>query len=217
LVAERGLANTRGVSDLLPPSPQRVRAAHDLGLRPRSPLLVLAGFALLVWALLGLTPLAAAWLSNALALAFAGPPALGSPALARSSGLGLLALLGAILLATLGLGPRRRKQRALGVGPNADATRSWIALAICGLGLGLAVALGLPVLASAARSVDASPEGLALAWLAGTRWGLLALAMIAGSVGVIERRVAAATLWRALYLTREQAREQARAAGSRGG
>jgi hypothetical protein len=217
LLAERGLANTRGVSDLLPPSPQRVRAARDLGLRPRSPLLVLAGLALVVWALLGLMPLAAAWLSNALVLAFAGPPALASPALARASGLALLALLGAILLATLGLGPRRRKQRALGIRPDAETIPSWIAQAICALGLGLVVALGLPVLAGAARSVDASPEGLALAWIAWTRWGLLALAMIAGCVGVIERRVAAARLWRALHLSREQARAQARAANSRGG
>ena len=73
-----------------------------------------------------------------------------------------------------------------------------------------------PVVAAAARGVDVID--VAAAWQLWSTWivrGLLALACVAAGLGTIERLVAARRLWLDLHLTREQAREQARASGER--
>lgn len=211
------------MSELLPPSPQRIRDARAQGLRPRSGLLVLAGLALTMWALLELepVPIAASSLSRWLALGFAEPLgrveaiAFGSSdraSLCVAGLLGLLALLGASMIVGFGRAPARRK---LQIAPGAESVPAGFAVLFCVAALGLGVVAGLPVLASAARSVDAGPQALTVVWIAWARRGLLALALICAGVGVIERLVSDWSLWRALHSTRAQAREDARAAGRR--
>ncbi|MFO7566529.1 MAG: hypothetical protein R6X02_28055 [Enhygromyxa sp.] len=200
----------------LPPSRKRARAARALGLRPRSGLMVLAGLGLGLAGLLELGPLVAArWLSARLELGFTRGPELDLPELAAGSGAALLALLGIGLIAAVSLGPRRRARRALGVDPQAEQLPAGIIVALTLVALGLSVGLSLGVLAGAARSVEASPESLAHAWLGWLGRGLLGLALAAGSVGVIERLVSARRLWQGLHQTPTQARAEARAAGRR--
>ncbi|HLT34710.1 MAG TPA: hypothetical protein VK034_00460 [Enhygromyxa sp.] len=203
------------MAQLLAPSHKRVRAARALGLRPRSGLLVLAGLALLVAALLELWPLAVRWLSARLEHAFVGLVLTDRAELAAGSGAGLLALLGLGVIAAVGVADRARARRALGVAPQVEPIPSWIAAALILLALGLSATISVGILAGAARSVDASSDALAYAWIAWVRHGLLGLAAAAVSVGVIERWISARRLWRALHQTPAQARREARATGKR--
>jgi hypothetical protein len=184
-------------------------------MRPRSGLLLLASLALLLVALLELRPLAVRWLSDQLALAFTRPLALDSLGLTVGSGVVALALLGLGLVLAVSVGPRARARQALGVSPDAGQLPPWIAMLLVAAALSLIVIASRGALAGAARSVDASPEALAHAWLAWVRRGLLTLAGVAGCVGLIERQLSARQLWLALHQTPAQAREEARASGLR--
>lgn len=200
------------MAELLPPSRKRVRAAWAVGLRPRSRLLVLGGIALVLASALELTPVVAGWLSHRLVLAF--DPGSLTPdraGLAAGSGAALLALLGIGVIAAVGLGPRGRARRALGVAPQAEQLPGWLTATLILLAVATSVAINRAVLAGAARSVDASPEALAHAWSAWVRHGLLGLAVAAVSVGVIELLISGRRLWRALHQTPAQARLEARA------
>src|SRR5690606_24965360 len=110
---------------------------------------------------------------------------------------------------------RARARRALGVVPQAEPIPGWTAAALILLALVLSATVSVGLVAGAARSVDASPEALAHVWIAWVRRGLLGLAAAALSVGLIERRISARRLWRALHQTPAQARREARAAGRR--
>ena len=209
------LLNKRSMPELLPPSRRRVRAARALGLRPQSGLLPLAGLALLLASLLGLWPWLVGWLSDQLARAFAGSLALDTSELAAGSAAGLLVLLAVGMIAAVSVAPHARARRALGVAPEAALAPPWLMLALSIAALMLIVIATRGALAGAARSVDASPEALTHAWLAWLRRGLLALAVVAACVGVIERQLSARRLWRALHQTPAQAREEARASGLR--
>jgi len=201
--------------ELLPPSRRRVRAARALGLRPQSGLLPLAGLALLLASLLGLWPWLVGWLSDQLARAFAGSLALDTSELAAGSAAGLLVLLAIGMIAAVSVAPHARARRSLGVAPEAALAPPWLMLALSIAALILIVIATRGALAGAARSVDASPEALTHAWLTWLRRGLLALAVVAACVGVIERQLSARRLWRALHQTPAQAREEARASGLR--
>ncbi|PRP90924.1 hypothetical protein ENSA5_59990 [Enhygromyxa salina] len=204
----------------VPPSQRRLRSARAAGLRPRSRGLVLAGLALIVWAvfgpLAGLGAGAPAWLGAALDGAFAGrvpvPP---DPAPLAAA---LAALLGGGGIAVVVLGGRRRSRRELGVDPEIGEIPPGLGLAWCVGALVLVAGGLLPALAGAARSVDAELGGGASLWVVWAGWsgrGLLTLALVAALVGVIERLVSARRLWQGLHLTRAQARERARASGDR--
>jgi hypothetical protein len=203
------------VPELLPPSRKRVREARALGLRPRTDLLRLAALALLLASSLELWPLAVRWLSDRLASAFAGLLEFDGPGLAAGAGAGLLVMLGVGLLVVVLVVSRRPARQALGVGAEATQLPDWIAITLMLVALGLLLLANHGVLATAARSVDASPEALTHAWLAWVRRGLLALALVAAGVGLIERQLSARQLWRALHQTPAQARAEARAAGRR--
>lgn len=201
--------------ELLPPSRKRAREARALGLRPRSGHLPLAGLALLLAWLLELWPRAVGWLSDQLALGMVG----GFEGDVAERGLGALFGVGVVLVIVVMIvimkAPQARARRALGVAPEAEQIPPWIALTLVAVALVLIVIASRGALAGAARSVDASPEALAHVWLAWVRRGLLALAVVAAGVGVIERQISARQLWRALHQTPAQAREEARASARR--
>jgi hypothetical protein len=185
-------------------------------LRPRAPALVLAGWALILWAVVErLAPRAPAWLGARLEGAFAGQdPALGLDP--RPLALGLLALLGVGAGVALVFGGRRSSPRSLGVSTRLGEIPPWLALGSCVAALVVLVANLRPALAGAARSVDAG--GVSALWGVWFGWlgrGLLALAAVAAALGVIERLASARSLWQGLHLTRTQARERARASGER--
>ncbi len=67
-----------------------------------------------------------------------------------------------------------------------------------------------PVLAAAARSVDASPAALSLLWIAWARRVAVAALVVVISLGLLEWLVSRLRLWHALHLTPAQQRELAR-------
>lgn len=184
-------------------------------MRPRSGLLRLALLALVLASLLELWPLAARWLSAQLALAFTRPLALPLELPKQTAITGLLVLLGVAGVLSAFLADRARARQKLAVPPNAEHVHPCISLLLVAVAAMLIVVSTRPALAGAARSVDASLEALTHVWIAWLQRGLLTLAAIAASVGVIEQRLAARRLWRALHQTRAQARDEARAAGLR--
>jgi hypothetical protein len=201
-----------------------LREARAAGLRPRAPTLHLASAALLVWLVVHtLGSRAPAWLDARLAAALDGSapevgvrlvPTLG-PALdpVVVGAISIAVLVGGAALVRMAAG-RRVSPRALGVSPSIGEIPAWLSLASCVAALGLLGAWLRPALAGAARSVDApGPGALAAVWGAWLSRGLLALALVAAAVGVIERLVSARRLWQGLHLTRAQARERARASG----
>jgi hypothetical protein len=202
------------VSASVPPSQLRLRDARAAGLRPRSRSLALAGVALLSMAALGrFGSRAPAWIGAALERAFTNTElALPDPSLAFAM---LLVLLASLAGAAAMFQGWRRSPGRLGVDADLGEIPPWLALASCVTALVLALAWLRPALAGAARSVDAT--GVSALWLVWSRWlgrGLLTLALVAASVGVLERLASARRLWQGLHLTRAQAREHARARGA---
>jgi hypothetical protein len=167
-----------------------------------------------VGALASLGSHAVAWLGVTLRQAFTGvAPSLPAPSLPAVTLLVVLVCLGAVTLIAQG---RRRSRNQLGVHTDLVEVRSWVTLGLCVTALALALIWLRPALAGAARSVDAA--GVSGLWLVWSRWlgrGLLTLALVAASVGVLERLASARRLWQGLHLTRAQARERARASGAR--
>ncbi len=201
--------------DLIAPSQRRLRDARAAGLRPRSPLLSLAGLAVIgamAVAWLGTRPIW--WLGAALEHAFAGRD-LPLPDAQAFGGM-LLALLAiGTVLAVVLLGPRPTP-RSLGVSPALGGVPTWLTMLSCLAAIALLGASLRPVVAAAARGVDVGD--IAVAWKLWTTWivrGLLALACVAALLGVVERLVSARRLWLGLHLTRDQARDRARASGER--
>ncbi|MFV8749081.1 hypothetical protein ACNOYE_00875 [Nannocystaceae bacterium ST9] len=151
----------------------------------------------------------AAWLGRALARAFdsttngpSGPPTLPSPGLALALAIGSLLAVAALHALASPKVPLR---------PAIDARRVELPIALrialAGLGLLLALWLLAPIVAAAARSVDASPASLAELWLAWLRRALLTLAGCAGLLAALEWIASARRLWLALHLDDDRARE----------
>lgn len=158
---------------------------------------------------------APAWLGVSLERAFDGSkPNVGPDAtLCTMLLLGLLGSLAAIAVLVAG---RRPSPRSLGVSPTLGEIPIWMTLITCIAALVLLGVALRPVVAAAARGVDVA--GVSGAWVLWSTWlgrGLLSLAIVAGLLGVIERRISARLLWQGLHLTRAQARERARASGER--
>ncbi|KIG14205.1 hypothetical protein DB30_06954 [Enhygromyxa salina] len=192
-----------------------MRDARAAGLRPRSPSLALALAALVCLAILaGLRARAPGWIGAALERAFTQTePALPDPSLAAAALLGVLATLASAAMLFHG---RRASRRRLGVVVEVGEIPPWVALGSCVTALVLTLVWLRPAVAGAARCVDT--PGLAGLWSVWSGWlgrGLLALALVAASVGVFERLVSARRLWQGLHLTRTQQRERARASGAR--
>jgi hypothetical protein len=205
------------VSDLLPPNQGRLRDARAAGLRPHSGMLGLAAVALLGAGLLAwLGARAPAWLGRSLERAFLGAEPIAASPDATLSTMLLLGLLGSCAAVTVILSSRRPSPRSLGVPPTLGEIPIWLTLVSCIAALVLLGAWLRPVVAAAARGVDVA--GVSGAWLLWSTWlgrGLLGLAVVAALLGVIERLISARLLWQGLHLTREQARESARASGER--
>jgi len=195
-----------------PPDPGRLRAARAAGLRPRASWL---GLALLALGLALLVPssleLPAAWLARQLERAFEGSPrdAIGSGPLASlPRGIGL-ALLAASLLALIAL--RLGSAPRLPLRPAIDPRRAQIGVAtrigLCSLGILISLWMLAPVVAAAARSVDAPPDALAILWSTWLRRALLVVSASAGAIALLEWLASARALWLALHTTPEQDRE----------
>jgi hypothetical protein len=206
LARSRAARETASVSSR-PPGPGRLRAARAAGLRPRSNWLPLA---LLALALALLVPETlddpAAWFADQLARAF-DPAGIDGLALPRF-GPGFALVIGALVaVALVRAGPRQGGSLV----PAIDARRARIPIAtriaLTGLGTILALWLLAPVVAAAARSVDASPASLVSFWLVWLRRTLLVLAGAAGLLAALEWLASAKQLWLALHLTPEQVRE----------
>lgn len=190
-----------------PPGPGRLRAARAAGLRPRSSWLALALLALaLALAVPSNLDGPAAWLARQLARAFE-PAAIDQLALPRPGS--WLALAIAVLVALVALRSVAGSGRTLVPAIDPRLARIPIAtrIALTCLGAILAITLLAPVVAAAARSVDASAASLAHFWSSWLDRGLLVLAGCAGLLGLFEWLASARRLWLALHLTPEQTRE----------
>lgn len=204
------------MAQLQAPTPRRVQDARASGLRPRSRLLVVAGLALVLAGLLGLWPLAVAWLSDQ--WAFDTPVSTRLPVeipWMSGAGLGILVLGSIVVAAALGAGRRGRAvvlpaRAGRELGRDAEIL---LVLVSFGLGVGVVVLVNAGLLAASARAVDASVAGLERVWLSWLRRGLFALAGVALGLGLVERRLSARRLWRALHQTPAQARAEARTGG----
>lgn len=189
------------------PSPARVALARRAGLRPRSPWLapglVCLGLALVIPRGLGGEPrevLRAAWSGREL-------DGLVDMALGAWS-IGLVVVVAcALASASFGLGWVRRERRLGRVGALA---RAWGPLAVALLAMASAAwgLRGAP--AGAARAVDASAAGLAAMWIEWLRRGLLAVGAASLVAAALDLWLTRRAIWRALYRTRAEVREQAR-------
>lgn len=188
-----------------------------MGLRARAPRLSLAAIALGLALPLDQAKLdgCAAWLDRQLVRAFEAEPAV-VLAVPEQLGLGVTITLAALVGGALVIGLGRTHTP---LSPPIAARRlepsPLIEALVLMIGVALASSLALPVVAAAARSVDASPTALVSVWLIWLRRALLSVGACALMIGACEWLVSARALWRALHVTDEQARELAKQLGPR--
>lgn len=196
---------------LLPPDARRRRAARAAGLRARAPRLVLVPLALvLAWPLdgAGVHELSE-WFAARLDAVFVErlEPASLATMLGSIGEVALLVFAGATVLALVLALARGRARLDPPLLPTRSQPSSLLRVALLGLAVVIVARLvALPLLAAAARGVDASATAMLVLWCAWLRRALLGLVAAAALVGVIEYLCSARRLWLALHLDRESAR-----------